>query len=65
MFDRHEKNEYNNNNRIFMAPHLIRVWSTYKDTRIHSSHAHTHKHTHAHTRAHTHTHTHYKYMRYW
>ena len=25
-------------NRLFMAPYLIKAWSTYKDTRIHSFH---------------------------
>ena len=34
-----------NNNRLFMAPHLIIVQSTYKNIRIHSFH-HTHTHTH-------------------
>ena len=38
------------NNRLFMAPHLIRAQSTYKDIRIHSIH-------HTHTCMHTHTHT--------
>ena len=36
---------YNNNRRLFMAPHLIRARSTYKDIRICSFH-HTHTHTH-------------------
>ena len=31
----------NNNNMLFMVPHLIRVWNTYKDISIHSFH-HTH-----------------------
>ena len=51
---------------LFMAPHLIRAQSAYKDIRIHSlhhthTHTHTHIHTHtdacAHTPRHTHTHT--------
>ena len=46
-----------NNNRLFMAPHLIRAQSAYKDIRVHSFH-HTHMHTHAHTCTHMHTHTH-------
>ena len=60
-----------NNNRLFMAPHLVRAQSTYRheDTLI-SSHTHTHTfslsltHKHTHTRTtntiitHTHTHTH-------
>ena len=40
----------NNNNRLFMMPHLVRAQSAYKDIRIHPFH---------------HTHTHYKYMHYW
>ena len=47
-----------NNNGLFMAPHLVRAQSAYKDIRIHSFH-----HTHRHTR--THAHTHYKYLHYW
>ena len=58
---------FNNNNRLFMAPHLIRAQSAYKHIRIHSFH-HTHKHTHTWTcvPAHppTHTDTHNKYMHY-
>ena len=43
----------NNNNRLFMAPHLLRAQSAYKDIRIHSLHyTHTHIHTHTHV---THT----------
>ena len=47
-----------NNNRLFMAPHLIRTQSTYKDIMICSFH-HTHARVHAsaHTHAHTHAHT--------
>ena len=52
----------NNNNRLFMAPHLVRSQSTYEDTRIHSfnfthtdAHTHTPQRTHTRTRAHTHT----------
>ena len=58
-----------NNNRLFMAPHLVRAQSTYRheDTLI-SSHTHTfslsltHKHTHTRTTNTiiTHTHTHKK-----
>ena len=33
-----EKSPNNNNNRLLMAPHLIRAHSTYKDIRIHSFH---------------------------
>ena len=53
----------NNNNRVFMAPHLIRAQSAYKDIRIHSFH-HSHTHTHTQTCAPTHPHTHNKYMHY-
>ena len=50
--------DYNNNNRLFMAPHLVRAQSTYKDIRIHSfHHSHTHTHARAHQDARTHTHT--------
>ena len=50
---------FNNNNRLFMAPHLVRAQSAYKHIRIHSFH-HTHtltcmrtpRHT-THTRVHT------------
>ena len=63
----------NNNNRLFMAPHLVRAQSAYKDIRICSFHhthihacMHIHKYTHTYTHTHTHTHTHhYKYMHYW
>ena len=49
----------------FMAPHLVRARSAYKDVRIrsfHYTHAHTpytntHTHTHTHTHARTRTHT--------
>ena len=53
----------NGNNRLFMAPHLVRAWSAYKDMRIHT-HTHTHTHTSMHAPMHirinsfTHTHTH-------
>ena len=36
---------------FFMAPHVVRAQSTYKDIRIRSLHMHTH--------------THYKYMHFW
>ena len=43
---------YNNNNsRLFMAPHLVRAWSAYKDIRIYANFTHT-LHVYA-----THTHT--------
>ena len=45
------------NNRLFMAPHLIRAQSAFKDIRIHSFH-HTHTHTQKHARARARTHTH-------
>ena len=45
-----------NNNRLFMAPHLVRAQSAYKDTRIHSFH-HTHRHTYARTPPSPHPHT--------
>ena len=57
----------NNNNRLFIAPHLVRVQRTYKDTNkdmFISSHTHTHTHAHTHTHTVTHsslslaTHTH-------
>ena len=35
------------NNRLFMAPHLVRAQSAYKDASMHSFH-HTHTHTHTH-----------------
>ena len=38
--------------RIFMAPHLVRAESAYRDIRTHSFH---HTHTHARTHARTHT----------
>ena len=38
-----------NNNGLYMAPHLVRAQSAYKDIRIHSFH-HSHTHTHIHTR---------------
>ena len=38
------------NNRLFMAPHLIRAQSTYKDIMICSIH-HTHTHTHTYATA--------------
>ena len=47
----------NNNNRLFIVPHLIRAQSAYSVIRI-CSFYHTHTHTHAHTCTHTHTHTH-------
>ena len=66
----HLNNTSNNNNNRFIAPHLIRALSAYKDIRICSFH-HTHPHTHTHTLSlsppslttpplsltHTHTHT--------
>ena len=58
----------NNNNRLFIAPHLVRAQRAYKDTKIHSLHR-THARTHARTHTHTHTHTHNnnnnKYTHYW
>ena len=50
----------NNDNILFMVPHLVRAQSAYKDIRIHSfiTHTHTHTHTHRRTRAHTRTHIH-------
>ena len=53
----------NNSHRLFVAPHLIRAQSAYKDIRIHSfHHMHTHQdtpaHTNTHLRTHIHTHTH-------
>ena len=62
---------------LFMAPHLVRAQSAYKEIMIHSFHhappPHTHTprrtraraHIHTHIHTHTHTHTHYKYMHYW
>ena len=47
-------------NRLFMAPHLWRAHSAYKDIRIRSFYhtdARTHVHTHTHTQTHAHTHT--------
>ena len=49
----------NNNNRLFMAPHLVRAQSTYKNIKINSFY-HTHTQTHARR-----THTHYNHMHYW
>ena len=55
--------EDNNNNRKFMAPHLMRAQGAYKANKHATpTHAHTptntpHTHTHTHTRTHTHTHT--------
>ena len=63
------------NNRLFVAPRLVRAQSAQKDIRILSLH-HTHTHTHTHARVHTHTislshththaisltNTHYKYV---
>ena len=63
---------FNNSNRVFMAPHLVRAWSVYKDIRICSTHTlarthvcmHTNTYTVMHTLvcthicAHTRTHTH-------
>ena len=40
--------KYNNNNKLFMAPHLVRAQNIYKDIRICSFH-HTHTLTHPHT----------------
>ena len=46
------------NNRLFMAPHLVRARRTYKDVRIRSFYrTHTYIQTRARARAHTHTHT--------
>ena len=59
---------YNNNNRLFMAPHLVRAQSAYKDIRIHSfyhRHVCTHTHTPPHTHTRAHAHTHYAYMHCW
>ena len=43
----HYKLNCTTNNRLFMAPHLVRAQSTYKDIRIHSfHHTHTDSHTH-------------------
>ena len=40
--------QHKNNNRLFMAPHLIRAWSAYTDIRVLSfHHIHTHTNTHA------------------
>ena len=55
-------------NRLFVASHLVRAQSAYKDIKIHSfRHTHTHARTHAHTYTHTHarTRTRYKYMHCW
>ena len=56
---------YNNNNRLFVAPHLVRAQSAYRDKRIKGythfitcTHARTHVRTHIHTHVHTHRHTH-------
>ena len=49
--------QYHNNNRLFMAPHLVRAWSVYKGLQI-SSFYHTHTHTHTLSLSLTHTHTH-------
>ena len=46
---------FNNNNRLFMVPHLVRAQGVYKDTRIHSFH---HTLISPQSRTHTHTHTH-------
>ena len=46
---------YNNNNRLFVVPHLVRAQGAYKDIWIHSFH---HTHTHACARTHTRTRTH-------
>ena len=36
----------NNNNRLYMAPHLVRAHSAYKDSRMNTrTHTHTHTHT--------------------
>ena len=44
-------------NILFMAPHLVRARSAYKDIRIRSfHHTHTHTDTHTHTRTHARTH---------
>ena len=37
-----------NNDILFMVPHLVRAWITYKDIKILSFY-HTHTHTHTHT----------------
>ena len=47
----------NNNNRLFIVPHLIRAQSAYSVIRI-CSFYHTHTHVHACKHAHTHTLTH-------
>ena len=50
----------NSNNRLFMAPHLVRAQSAYKDIRrrsFHHAHARTRGCTHARTHPCTHTHT--------
>ena len=56
-------NNNNNNkkkkkqNRLFVATHLVRAQSAYKDIKIHSfRHTHTHTHTRTHARTHIHTH---------
>ena len=62
---REERSRDNNNNRLLMAPHLVRAQSAYKNIKIHSFyHTHTHTYTRAppphpptHTQTHT-THTH-------
>ena len=46
--DTHRTPVYNNNNRLFMVPHLVRAQSTCKAIRIHSFH-HTHTRTQMHT----------------
>ena len=60
--ERSRDDNNNHNNRLFMAPHLVRAQSAYKTIKIHSfyhTHTHaTHTHTHTHTQTHAiHTHT--------
>ena len=52
------------NNRLFMAPHLVRAQSAYKDQDSLIS-SHTHRCMCAHTLSHTHTRTQYKFIHYW
>ena len=47
-----------NNDRLFIAPHLVRAQSTYKDIRRCLFHSHTHTRTCTFSLSHTHTHTH-------
>ena len=47
---------FSNSKRSFLAPHLVRAWSTYKDIRIYSFH-HTHTCTHTLSLSLSHTHT--------